>query len=49
MVGSGVDIKTVQEICGHQNIKTAMNYVHLLAERIRETAKTFSVLPCTVR
>jgi integrase len=45
MIGSGVDLKTVQEICGHDNIKTTMNYIHLLSERIRETARTFSVRP----
>lgn len=45
MIGGGVDLKTVQEICGHDNIKTTMNYVHLLSERIKETARTFSVLP----
>lgn len=45
MMASGVDLRTVQEICGHQDIKTTMNYVHLLSERVRETARSFSILP----
>lgn len=45
MIASGVDLKTVQEICGHEKIETTMNYVHLLSERIRETARSFALLP----
>jgi integrase len=45
MIASGVDIKTAQEICGHQNVKTTMNYIHLLSDRIRETARTFAIVP----
>lgn len=45
MIASGIDLKTVQEICGHGDIKTTMNYVHLLSNSIRETARKFSVLP----
>ena len=45
MIASGVDLKTAQEICGHENIKTTMGYTHLLAERIRETARSFVIAP----
>jgi integrase len=45
MIASGLDIRTVQEIGGHTDIKTTMNYAHLLAERIRHAARTFSIQP----
>lgn len=45
MVGGGLDLKTVQEICGHEDIQTTMNYAHLLAEKIKEAARSFSVGP----
>ena len=48
MAGSGIDLKTVQEVCGHENIKTTMNYAHLLAERIRDAARSFVIAPLLV-
>lgn len=45
MIASGVDLKTAQEICGHEEIGTTMKYVHLLAGKIRETARTFAITP----
>lgn len=45
MIASGLDLKTVQEICGHEDIHTTMNYAHLLAEKIRQVARTFSIGP----
>jgi len=45
MIADGLDVKTVQEIAGHKDLKTTMNYVHLLAERIRYAARTFAVKP----
>lgn len=45
MIAAGMDLKTVQEICGHEDIKTTMNYAHLLAEKIRQVARTFSIVP----
>jgi site-specific recombinase XerD len=45
LIASGVDLKTVQSICGHEDIKTTMNYVHLIGDRIKEVAKTFSIRP----
>jgi len=40
-----LDIKTVQEICGHKDVTTTMNYVHLLGDSIRQAARSFSVVP----
>jgi len=45
MVGDGLDLKTVQEICGHEDIQTTMNYAHLLAEKIKMASRSFSVSP----
>lgn len=45
MIGAGMDLKTVHEICGHEDIKTTMNYAHLLAEKIRHVARNFSIIP----
>jgi len=45
MIAAGMDLKTVQEICGHEDIKTTMSYAHLLAEKIRHVARTFSIIP----
>ncbi len=45
MTGAGLDLKTVQEIAGHKDIKTTIHYVHLLAEKIKEAARVFSVTP----
>jgi site-specific recombinase XerD len=45
LIASGVDLKTVQSICGHEDIKTTMNYVHLIGDRIKEVARTFSIRP----
>jgi integrase len=45
MIGSGIDLRTVQEICGHKDIKTTMGYAHLLGDNLRRVAQTFSVKP----
>jgi len=45
LIASGVDLKIVQSICGHEDIKITMNYVHLIGDRIKEVAKTFSITP----
>lgn len=45
MIANGVDIKTVKEICGHADITTTMNYVHLLSGSIANVAKVFSLKP----
>lgn len=45
MIASGVDIKTVKEICGHADISTTMNYVHLLSGSIANVSKVFSLKP----
>ncbi len=43
LIAAGVDLKTVQEICGHEDIKTTMNYVHLVGENIRRVSEVFQV------
>lgn len=48
MIANGLDLKTVQEICGHENIQTTMNYAHLLAEKIKDAARTFSIGPAAL-
>ncbi|MGE0632548.1 MAG: tyrosine-type recombinase/integrase [Pseudobdellovibrionaceae bacterium] len=45
MIANGIDIKTVKEICGHADIQTTMNYVHMLSGSIANVAKTFSLNP----
>lgn len=45
MIAEGLDLKTVQEICGHKEIATTMRYVHLLGDAIKKAAKVFSVRP----
>ena len=39
----GVDIKTVQVICGHEQIETTLLYVHVLGDGIKEVARRFSI------
>jgi integrase len=43
MVESGINLKIVQSIAGHSDIKTTMNYVHLLGNSIENVAKNFSL------
>ncbi|PIR22540.1 MAG: hypothetical protein COV44_07580 [Deltaproteobacteria bacterium CG11_big_fil_rev_8_21_14_0_20_45_16] len=43
MIADNLDIKTVQEICGHKDLKTTLNYWHLLGEKIKHAARTFSI------
>lgn len=43
LIAAGIDIKTVKEICGHSDISTTMNYVHMVAGSIENVAKTFSI------
>lgn len=45
MIAEGLDLKTVQEICGHKEISTTMRYVHLLGDSVRRAAKIFAVQP----
>ena len=45
LIGAGVDLKTVKEICGHENIETTMRYAHLLGGMVTQVAQTFSILP----
>lgn len=45
LIASGVDLRTVQEICGHENILTTMNYAHLIADNIKKVADIFAITP----
>jgi len=45
MIANGIDLKTVKEICGHADIATTMNYVHLLSGSIANVSKVFSLKP----
>jgi integrase len=45
MIGGGVDLKTVKEICGHKDIATTMGYTHLLGDNLRQVARSFSIKP----
>lgn len=45
MIGMGIDLKTVKEICGHKDIATTMNYAHVLGENLKNVARSFSVTP----
>ena len=45
MIDRGVDLVTVSKILGHKEMKTTMLYLHLLPNKIAETAAIFSVGP----
>lgn len=45
MVSKGIDMRTVQEIAGHSDIKTTIQYVHLLGENVRKASSLFSINP----
>ncbi len=45
LISLGVDLKTVQEICGHEDISTTMGYTHLIGESIKRVADVFSIGP----
>ena len=41
MLDRGENIKVVQDIAGHADIKTTMKYLHLLGKSIEEVAEYF--------
>lgn len=45
MLAKGIDVKTVSEILGHEDISTTMIYVHLLGDKVKQVSKFFSVGP----
>jgi site-specific recombinase XerD len=45
MLSKGIDMKTVSEILGHENLSTTMIYVHLLGDKIKQVSKSFAVQP----
>lgn len=48
MLSKGIDVKTVSEILGHEDISTTMIYVHLLGDRIKQVSLTFAVKPVLI-
>jgi len=45
MISQGIDIKTVKEVCGHADIATTMNYVHLVAGSVEKLSEIFVIGP----
>jgi integrase len=45
MLASGTDLKTVKEVCGHKDISTTMNYIHMLGESVAKLSRTFNINP----
>lgn len=43
LLSDGVDIKTVQTVCGHEQIETTLLYVHVLADGIKNVARKFGI------
>jgi integrase len=41
LIAMGVDIKTVKEVCGHADISTTMNYVHMVAGAVEKLSEIF--------
>ena len=44
MISRGIDIKTVKEVCGHADISTTMNYVHMVAGSVERLSEIFVIL-----
>jgi integrase len=45
LIAAGIDLKTVMEICGHQNIQTTMRYAHMIGGKISDVANSFAICP----
>jgi integrase len=45
MLAGGTDLKTVKEVCGHKDISTTMNYVHMLGESVAKLSRSFNLNP----
>lgn len=45
MIDRGVDLVTVSKILGHKDMKTTMLYLHVLPNKVADTAAIFSVGP----
>lgn len=43
LVEAGINLKVVQSIAGHADIKTTTKYVHLLGDSISNVAESFSL------
>ncbi|MBI4403617.1 MAG: site-specific integrase [Deltaproteobacteria bacterium] len=49
MLAKGVDVKTVSEILGHENLSTTMSYVHLLGDRIKQVSRSYCIVPSQIQ
>ena len=38
MLSGGVDVKTVQEVLGHENLDTTMIYTHVVDQNLKDAA-----------
>jgi integrase len=45
MIARGFDIKTVKEVCGHADISTTMNYVHMVSGSVERLSEQFVISP----
>lgn len=43
MVAEGINLITVQEICGHEDLETTRRYAHVLGDAINKVAKNYSL------
>lgn len=43
LISAGIDLKTVQAICGHEDISTTMGYTHLIGDNVKKVASSFSL------
>lgn len=47
MLDQGADIRTLQDILGHADLKTTERYVHALGRKVQTVARTFAVRPAS--
>ena len=45
MVSAGIDLRTVQEILGHADIETTLNYAHLVESVVERVPERYSLSP----
>lgn len=45
LIHRGVDIRTVKEVCGHSDIATTMNYVHMVGGSVEKLSELFIIAP----
>lgn len=45
MLGSGIDVRTVQEVLGHKSMSTTMGYTHLIGGNVKLAGEKFIIRP----